>query len=103
MRTSAAWPGRAERGVPLLARVPRGTRGAVTTPRVPGDEAYRAARDRAAVTTICRVVAAALGVIVLGDFVYSFWLNPMGHADLQNGVPLAIGVCVAAGVGVAAL
>ncbi len=48
-----------------------------------------------------RWVALALGVVVLGDFVYSFWLNPMGQGDLQNGVPLALGVCAAAGVGVA--
>jgi len=48
-----------------------------------------------------RWVALALGVLVVGDFLYSFWLNPMGQADLQNGVPLALGVCAAAGVGVA--
>lgn len=48
-----------------------------------------------------RWTAAALGIVIAGDFVYAFWINPMGQIDLQNGVPLAIAAAVCAGVGVA--
>jgi hypothetical protein len=45
----------------------------------------------------------AAGLLVLGigalDAVYSFWVNPMGLSDLQNGIPthLAVGLCAGAG------
>jgi len=35
------------------------------------------------------------------DFVYSFWVNPMGMDDLQNGVPLHLVIGAAAGAGIA--
>ncbi len=48
-----------------------------------------------------RWLLAALAVVVVGDVIYSFWINPMGLVDLQNGVPTALGLCGFAGVGVA--
>ncbi len=49
-----------------------------------------------------RWVGFALVGLATGDAVYSFWLNPMGMVDLQNGVPMALGICIAAGIGVSA-
>lgn len=48
-----------------------------------------------------RWVAAALAVIGAGDVIYTLWVNPMGQADWQNGVPLALAVSICAGAGVA--
>jgi len=48
-----------------------------------------------------RWLLASLSVIVVGDVIYSFWVNPMGLVDLQNGVPTAFGLCAFAGIGVA--
>jgi len=48
-----------------------------------------------------RWLLAALAVVVVGDVIYSFWVNPMGMVDLQNGVPAALGLCAFAGLGVA--
>ncbi len=48
-----------------------------------------------------RWLAATLGVVIAGDAAYAIWLNPMGLRDLQNGVPLALAVACAAGVGIA--
>lgn len=48
-----------------------------------------------------RWLFAAIALIALGDAVYAFWINPMGLADWQNGVPFALAMCVAAGAGVA--
>lgn len=48
-----------------------------------------------------RWLLAALVVVIAGDAVYGAWLNPMGLRDLQNGVPLVVGVAAAAGIGVA--
>lgn len=48
-----------------------------------------------------RWLAAALAVIGAGDLIYALWVNPMGQADWQNGVPLALAVSISAGAGVA--
>jgi hypothetical protein len=48
-----------------------------------------------------RWVAAALAVIGAGDVIYALWVNPMGQAGWQNGVPLALVVSICAGAGVA--
>jgi 4-amino-4-deoxy-L-arabinose transferase-like glycosyltransferase len=50
-----------------------------------------------------RVVVAVLLFAGLGDFVYSFWVNPMGLRDLQNGFTFALCLAVLAGVGVSEL
>ena len=42
----------------------------------------------------------AVGAVAVGDVAYAIWLNPMGIADRQNGVPLALAVGVLAGCGV---
>lgn len=47
-----------------------------------------------------RWIGAALAFLAVADAVYSFWLNPMGQAELQNGLPFALAACVAAGAGV---
>jgi tetratricopeptide (TPR) repeat protein len=48
-----------------------------------------------------RWLAAALTVIGAGDVIYTLWVNPMGQATWQNGVPLALAVSICAGAGVA--
>ena len=48
-----------------------------------------------------RWLAAALTVIGAGDVIYTLWVNPMGQADWQNGVPLAVAVSISVGAGVA--
>ncbi len=48
-----------------------------------------------------RWMALALGFLVAGDAVYSFWINPMGMDDLQNGMVLLLAVVIAAGIGLA--
>jgi hypothetical protein len=48
-----------------------------------------------------RWIGGTLAFIAVADAGYSFWLNPMGQADLQNGVPFMLVACVAAGAGVA--
>ena len=48
-----------------------------------------------------RWLGGTLLFLLSGDAVYSFWLNPMGIVDLQNGVPLALAVSVSAGCGLA--
>ncbi len=50
-----------------------------------------------------RWLGCALASIVVLDGIYGFWLNPMGLVDLQNGVPMVLGMCVCAGVAVSAL
>ncbi|MFH2010902.1 MAG: DUF2723 domain-containing protein [bacterium] len=50
-----------------------------------------------------RVLGIALLVAGVGDFVYSFWINPMGLADLQNGITTAVCLAVLVGVGIAEL
>lgn len=52
------------------------------------------ARDRRS-----RWLLAALAAVVVGDALYAIALNPMGFTDGQNGVPLALGIGVLAGVG----
>ncbi len=52
------------------------------------------ARDRRS-----RWLLAALAVVAVGDALYAVALNPMGIADRQNGVPLALAVGVLAGMG----
>ena len=47
-----------------------------------------------------RWTASALAVLVVGDFAYALWINPMGTPDLQNTVPLTMGLAVAGGVGI---
>jgi tetratricopeptide (TPR) repeat protein len=49
----------------------------------------------------CRWLAALLLAVVLLDGAYAVWINPMGIADLQNGVPLLVALCAAAGLGAA--
>jgi len=56
--------------------------------------AVQLARDRRA-----RWLLFALGVVAVGDAFYAVALNPMGIADRQVGVPLAIAVAVLAGAG----
>lgn len=46
-----------------------------------------------------RFLATALALVVGIDFVYSFWINPMGLRDAQNGIFLAVGVAALAGLG----
>jgi hypothetical protein len=48
-----------------------------------------------------RIAAVLLLWIGALDFVYSFWVNPMGMDDLQNGVPLHLVMGAAAGAGIA--
>ena len=48
-----------------------------------------------------RWLLVAVGVVAVGDVLYAIWLNPMGIADRQNGVPLALAIGVLAGCGVA--
>jgi hypothetical protein len=50
-----------------------------------------------------RLIAFALGVILVGDAAFSIWVHPIGIADLQNGLPTTIALAALAGVGVAAL
>ncbi len=50
-----------------------------------------------------RVVVAVLLFAGVGDFIYSFWVNPMGLRDLQNGLTFALCLAVLAGVGVSEL
>jgi tetratricopeptide (TPR) repeat protein len=49
-----------------------------------------------------RSALALLAVVALGDAAYAIWINPMGIADRQTGVPLALALAALAGVGVAA-
>jgi hypothetical protein len=49
-----------------------------------------------------RGALAFLLVVALGDVAYAIWINPMGIADRQTGVPLALALAALAGVGVAA-
>jgi len=48
-----------------------------------------------------RFLVALLLFAGVGDFVYSFWINPMGLQDLQNGLTFALCLAVLTGVGVA--
>ncbi|MEM9492513.1 MAG: tetratricopeptide repeat protein, partial [Myxococcota bacterium] len=48
-----------------------------------------------------RWLAGALVCLAGGDIIYSLWVNPMGLGDLQNGLPLQLSACLAAGVGIA--
>ncbi len=48
-----------------------------------------------------RWLGASVAVVLIGDFVYGAWINPMGLVDLQNGVPFAVAASIAAGVGLA--
>lgn len=50
-----------------------------------------------------RVVVAVLLFAGIGDFLYSFWVNPMGLRDLQNGLTFALCLAVLVGVGVSEL
>lgn len=50
-----------------------------------------------------RVLVAVLLFAGVGDFVYSFWINPMGLRDLQNGLTFSLCLAVLTGVGVAEL
>lgn len=49
-----------------------------------------------------RWMAAALGVVLVGDAAFSVWINPWALVELQNTVPLSLAMCVVAGLGVAA-
>ena len=49
-----------------------------------------------------RWIGCALIVALLGDTLYSFWLNPMGLVDLQNGVFVLFCLCIGVGIGIAA-
>jgi len=57
--------------------------------------AYLASRRRE------RWLAAIVAFVAFGDAAYSVWINPMGLADLQDGVPFAVACAVAAGVSIA--
>jgi tetratricopeptide (TPR) repeat protein len=48
-----------------------------------------------------RWIGGALIWLAAGDAVYSFWLNPMGQVDLQNGIIFALACSALAGVGLA--
>ncbi len=50
-----------------------------------------------------RAVTVMLLFAGLGDFLYSFWINPMGLQDLQNGLVFSLCLAVVAGLGVAEL
>jgi len=50
-----------------------------------------------------RSLGLLLGVLLVGDLLYSVLINPMGLDDLQCGVPTAIGLAVALGAGLYAL
>ena len=54
------------------------------------------ARERRA-----RWLLMALLVVAVGDALYAVWVNPMGIADRQTGVPLAVAVAALAGFGLA--
>lgn len=58
--------------------------------------AGRKDRPRTAIMAIWLIWIAA------SSFVYSFWINPMGLEDMQNGFGLILAAAVLAGVGVAA-
>lgn len=45
--------------------------------------------------------AAMLTTVIVGDVVYSIWLNPMGAVDAQNTVPLSLCLCTCTGVALA--
>ncbi len=45
----------------------------------------------------------AIATVLVLDFLYASWINPMGLIDLQNGVPTVLGVSICAGVAVAGL
>jgi len=49
-----------------------------------------------------RVLGVVLAVMLASDALYSAWVNPMGLEDLQDGVPTALGLALAAGCGIAA-
>ena len=49
-----------------------------------------------------RVVAAALGLVLVLDLAYAIWVNPMGLADRQDLTPFAVVACALAGVGIEA-
>ena len=48
-----------------------------------------------------RWIGVSVCVVLVGDWLYSVWLNPMGLVDLQVGVPFSLAACIAAGAGVA--
>ncbi len=50
-----------------------------------------------------RLFASTLTAAFVIDFGYSFWINPMGLIDGQNGTNVAVALAIAAGVGAAAL
>lgn len=50
-----------------------------------------------------RLAGALVLLVIAIDAAYAIWVNPMGQVERQNGVPLALGVALAAAVGVAAL
>lgn len=49
-----------------------------------------------------RVVGIVLAVVLLGDLLYSAWINPMGIEDLQCGAPTAIALAICAGAALSA-
>lgn len=50
-----------------------------------------------------RWVGVMLSGIVVLDFLYASWINPMGLVDLQNGVPMALALSICAGATVSSL
>ncbi|MCP4444988.1 MAG: DUF2723 domain-containing protein [Myxococcales bacterium] len=50
-----------------------------------------------------RWVGVVLAVIIVLDAVYASWINPMGLVDLQNGVPMVLGLSICAGAAISAL
>jgi hypothetical protein len=49
-----------------------------------------------------RLVAVLLACVLVGDALYSAWLNPMALDDLQDGAPTALALALAAALGVQA-
>jgi tetratricopeptide (TPR) repeat protein len=53
-------------------------------------------------TARTRVLAVIVAFVCVADIAFAVWINPMGIADRQTGVPLAVALALAAAVGVAA-
>jgi hypothetical protein len=49
-----------------------------------------------------RAVGVVLALLLVGDLLYSSWINPMGIDDLQCGAPTAVALAICAGAGLAA-
>jgi tetratricopeptide (TPR) repeat protein len=49
-----------------------------------------------------RVMGVVAALVLVGDALYSAWINPMGMEDLQDGAPTAVALALCAGVGLAA-